>query len=72
MIPVAAMGTVTHAAFGNIRWLILLFAGIGVVVGGQLGAAVAPKLRQAIVIRMLAAGMGVTGLWLIVRGAGWV
>jgi len=72
MIPVAAMGTVTHAAFGNIRWLILLFAGIGVVVGGQVGAAVAQKLRQASIVRMLAAGMGVTGAWLIVRGAGWV
>ncbi|MSQ13832.1 MAG: sulfite exporter TauE/SafE family protein [Dehalococcoidia bacterium] len=72
MIPVAAVGTATHATFGNIRWPLLLFAGIGVVVGGQLGASIAPKLRQAAIIRMLAGGMGITGIWLIVKGAGWV
>lgn len=64
------VGVVSHAALGNIDYLVLLFAGVGVVVGAQLGVRVAPRLRRGVVVRMLAIGLGATGVWLILRGTG--
>lgn len=66
------VGVISHAVLDNVDYLVLLFAGIGVVVGAQLGVRVAPRLRHGVVVRMLAIGLGATGVWLILRGSGLV
>ena len=63
------VGVISHTVLGNVDWLVLLFAGIGVVAGAQLGVRWSPKVRQAAVLRLLGLGLGVTGVWLIVKGA---
>ncbi|MSQ11480.1 MAG: sulfite exporter TauE/SafE family protein [Dehalococcoidia bacterium] len=69
MALASGAGVVTYAALGKIDGLILLYAGIGVILGAQAGVALAPRLRQSGLIRLMAMGMGVTGLWLVLRGA---
>ena len=72
MILTSGAGVVSHAVLGNISPLVLLFAGIGVVVGAQLGVGIGARLRQGVVIRLLAGGLGITGVWLILKGTGLV
>jgi len=63
------VGVISHAALGNIDPWVLLFTGIGVIGGAQLGVRIAPKLRQGVVLQLLALGLAVTGVWLIANGA---
>jgi uncharacterized membrane protein YfcA len=67
----AFSGTVTHVVtgeFGEVGRRTLLL-GIGVLAGAQLGAALAPHARPALITRALAVGLALVGVRLLVRVA---
>jgi len=69
----AFAGTLTHVLSGEFgaAWSRTLRIGVGVVVGAQLGAALAPHARPAVITRSLALGLALVGarlLWRSVSG----
>ncbi len=55
-------GAVTHAALGHVDWWpTFVWAGVGLVAGGQVGARLAPRVRGAMILRLL---------WVVVLGLG--
>ena len=65
-------GALTHAAKGNVDWFpTFVMAGIGLVVGGQVGARLAGRLEGAWILRLLLVvvlALGVRLIWEGVRG----
>ena len=62
-------GAITHGSLGNIDWYpTFLWAGIGLVVGGQLGARLAGKMQVVWILRVLVALLLVMGIRLVMLG----
>ena len=65
----ATAGAVTHAALGNVDWYpTFVWAGIGLVTGGQIGAWLAGKARGPWVLRLLLVVVLVLGVRLLIEG----
>ena len=55
-------GAVTHAALGHVDWWpTFVWAGIGLVAGGQVGARLAPRVKGVLILRLL---------WIVVLALG--
>ena len=62
-------GAATHGILGNIEWFpTLVFVGIGLVVGGQIGARISGRIQGAWILRMLLVVVLVLGVRLIWQG----
>jgi uncharacterized membrane protein YfcA len=63
-------GTVSHAVSGAYaqNWQIVLWIALGVIPGAQLGAWLSPKLKGALLIRLLVLALAAGGIRLIVAG----
>ena len=62
-------GAATHAVIGNIEWFpTFIFAGIGLVTGGQLGARLAGKVQGPWILRLLMLVILAMGVQLIIQG----
>ncbi len=61
-------GAVTHAALGHIDLPMLVLAGTGLVVGGQIGARISGRVRGVWILGMLIVVVLVLGVWLIWEG----
>jgi uncharacterized membrane protein YfcA len=72
VVAMSATGSITHIAAGEFgeAWRRTLLIGSGVVVGAQLGAAIAPRARPALITRALAVSLALVGLRLIVKATG--
>lgn len=68
----ALAGTVTHVVQGTFSHGVhrALALSIGVVAGAQLGARISEKVRGALIIRLLAACLGLLGLRILLTGLG--
>ena len=65
----ATAGAVTHASLGHVEWYpILMWAGIGLVAGGQVGASLALKVRGPWILRMLLVVVLAVGIKLLIEG----
>ncbi len=50
----ATAGSLVHASLGHVDWFpTVVFAGLGILVGGQVGARIAVKMRGAWILRLL-------------------
>jgi uncharacterized membrane protein YfcA len=63
------IGVITHGMLGNLHWNAFVFASIGAIIGTQIGAPMAPRLQGRLILRMLAAGLATSGVWLVFRGS---
>lgn len=63
----ALVGTVSHAALGNVLWMKALFLAPGAFLGGQLGARVAAKLPAKALLRILAVTLILVAIRLIFK-----
>lgn len=65
----AFSGTVTHILAGEFgeAWRRTVLIGVGVMAGAQLGAALAPHARPALITRALAGGLALVGVRLLLR-----
>ena len=62
-------GAATHAILGNIEWFpTFVFAGIGLVTGGQVGARLSGKVQGLWILRLLMVVILVMGVQLILQG----
>ena len=62
-------GAVVHGVQGNIEWFpMLVFAGVGLTVGGQIGARISRYVRGIWVLRMLLVVVLTLGIQLVWRG----
>jgi len=63
----ALTGTATHLVAGDFDFGLgpILFLAIGLLVGAQLGARLSGRLSQGLIMRLLAAGIGLIGIGLI-------
>lgn len=63
------LGAATHIARGNIEWFpTFVFAGIGLVIGGQVGARIAPRIKGIWIMRLLLVVVLVLGVRLLIEG----
>ncbi len=63
------VGAVTHASLGHVDWFpTFLWAGIGLVAGGQVGAQLAGRMKGAWIMRLLLILVLVLGIRLIIEG----
>ena len=58
-------GVVTHYSLGHIQWNIAIACGIGAVIGAQLGAAIAKRLKATSILMVFSLGVGILALRLI-------
>ncbi|MBI4233381.1 MAG: sulfite exporter TauE/SafE family protein [Chloroflexi bacterium] len=64
-----AVGAGTHLALGNVSFFpLLVFTGVGIVLGAQVGASLSRFLTGPWILRLLAVALGVLGVQLILRG----
>lgn len=63
----AFVGTISHAALGNVLWILVLFLAPGAFLGGQLGARVAAKLPAKALLRILAVTLIMVSIRLITK-----
>lgn len=63
----ALTGTAMHLVAGDFDFDLgpILFLAIGVLVGAQIGARLSGRLSQGVIVRLLAAGLGLIGVGLI-------
>ena len=62
-------GAVTHAALGHVDWFpTFVFAGIGLVIGGQIGARLTNRVKGAWILRLLLVLVLVLGIRLLIQG----
>ena len=62
-------GAVTHAFIGNIEWFpTFVFAGIGLVTGGQIGARLSGKVQGPWIMRLLMFVILAMGVQLVIQG----
>ena len=62
-------GAVTHAALGHVDWWpTFVWAGIGLVAGGQVGARLAPRVRGVTILRLLWVVVLALGIRLLFEG----
>jgi uncharacterized membrane protein YfcA len=62
-------GAITHASLGNVEWYpTFLWASIGLVAGGQIGARLAGILKGVWILRLLVALLLVMGTRLVILG----
>ena len=66
----AAVGTVTHIAAGDLDgvWSRTLYLAVGAVAGAQLGARLSTRVRGAIIVRLLAGALAIVALRLAAQG----
>ncbi|WP_269799372.1 sulfite exporter TauE/SafE family protein [Bacillus sp. FJAT-42315] len=57
----SAVGAVLQMVYGNIDWTALLWGGVGVIIGAQIGVRLSSKVSGAIILRMLALLLMVVG-----------
>jgi uncharacterized membrane protein YfcA len=63
------VGAATHAALGNVEWFpVFALTGVGLIVGGQVGAWAAGKVKGAWLLRLLVVMILVLGVRLILEG----
>ena len=64
-----AAGAITHASLGHVDWFpTFLWAGIGLVVGGQIGARLAGRFRGEWILRLLLVLVLAMGIRLLING----
>ena len=62
-------GAATHAVIGNIEWFpTFIFAGVGLVTGGQIGARLTNKVQGPWILRLLMLVILAMGVQLIIQG----
>ena len=61
-------GAVTHASLGHVDWSPFVWAGIGLVIGGQVGASLSGKFRGVWILRMLLVVVLALGIKLLIEG----
>ncbi|WP_308216582.1 sulfite exporter TauE/SafE family protein [Pseudalkalibacillus decolorationis] len=49
----STVGVVTHIYYGNINWMVVLWGGLGVIFGAQLGVYLSNKISGKLIIQML-------------------
>ena len=64
----ATAGTAVHSYLDNVNWVMVLWMGIGTVIGGQIGARVAATVRASWIVRVLALVLAAIGLRLLIQG----
>tara|TARA_Y100000031_G_scaffold85323_1_gene93967 strand:+ start:1148 stop:1975 length:828 start_codon:yes stop_codon:yes gene_type:complete len=65
----ATVGAATHATLGHVEWYpTFLFTGIGLVVGGQIGARLTSKVKGPWIMRLLLIVVLILGIRLIYEG----
>ncbi len=62
------IGSATHIALGHIDWPTFVAAGVGLVAGGQIGAALGGRVKGAWIMRLLVVLLIAIGVRLIVEG----
>ncbi|MCH8109881.1 MAG: sulfite exporter TauE/SafE family protein [Chloroflexi bacterium] len=66
---ITTIGAVTHALMGHVDWFpTFVWAGIGLVAGGQVGARLAGKLKGVWILRLLMVIVLVLGIRLVIEG----
>ncbi|MBI3998746.1 MAG: sulfite exporter TauE/SafE family protein, partial [Armatimonadetes bacterium] len=63
----SAAGVAAHLWQGNIVWPVVVAAGLGVIVAGQIGASLSTSLQGTHRLRLLALAMGVVGVELLIQ-----
>ena len=62
-------GAVTHAALGHVDWWpTFVWAGVGLIAGGQVGARLAPRVRGVMILRLLWIVILALGIRLLFEG----
>ena len=64
----ATAGTVVHSYLDNVNWAMVLWMGIGTVVGGQIGAKAAATVRATWIVKLLTLMLVAIGLRLLIQG----
>lgn len=65
----ATAGGLVHAALGHVDWYpTFVWAGVGLVIGSQIGALVAVKIRALLIVRLLTFMLFALGARLVVQG----
>jgi uncharacterized membrane protein YfcA len=65
----ATAGSVAHASLGHVDWFpTVIFAGIGILIGGQVGARIAVKLKGVWILRLLVLILVVMGGQMLFEG----
>ena len=62
------VGAGTHVSLGNVLFVPAALMGIGVIVGAQMGAAIARKAKGAVTVRLLSIALVVVAARLLLRG----
>ena len=67
----ASFGALSHAYMGNIQFYpTLIWSGVGLIIGGQIGARLMEAIRGIIIMRLLLVVVLILGVQLIVQGVG--
>jgi uncharacterized membrane protein YfcA len=61
----ALAGAISHGVEGHLRYDVVISAGIGAIIGAQIGVRLSHKLKGSILIRYLSIGMFAVALRLI-------
>ena len=65
----ATTGAVVHALLGHVDWYpTLVWAGLGMMAGSQIGAVLSPRVRGRWILRLLAVMLLIMGVRLLVQG----
>jgi uncharacterized membrane protein YfcA len=61
------IGASTHVTLGNVLWVPAALMGIGVIGGAQVGAAIAKRVKGAVVVRLLSVALVIVAVRLLLR-----
>ena len=64
----ATAGTVVHSYLDNVNWAMVLWMGVGTLVGGQIGAKAAATVRATWIVKLLTLMLIAIGLRLLIQG----
>jgi uncharacterized membrane protein YfcA len=65
----STVGSVVHASLLHVQWFpTVLFAGIGILIGGQIGARLAVRIQGAWIVRLLVLLLFVMGSQVLYEG----
>jgi uncharacterized membrane protein YfcA len=63
----ALVGASTHVALGNVLFVPAALMGVGVIIGAQIGAAIAKRAKGAVTVRLLSVALMVVAIRLLLR-----